>query len=481
MSSPDTRNDAAETPGVQPAEPAAPQSHAATEPPAAGEEEILVDMRSWREVAVEIPADVVSRETDAAVQRYTKLARVPGFRKGKVPASIIRSRFADDIRSEVLEHLVPQYFRDAVIKEGFRPVSEPKLHDLHMEAGTPLRFKAAFEVMPEIELGDYRDIKVEVPQIEVSDADVDKELHALQERQASYDPVDEDRPLGNGDFAQVSFKALSKEAASEPQAEGEKPQQPAQPVQMDEVLIEIGGANTMPEFSENLRGGKAGEDRTFDISYPADYYEPRMAGKTFSYTAKINAIKKKTAPELNDDFARELSQDFQTLDDLKKRIREGIEHERRHNAENEAREKLVDQLMQRHDFPVPETLVRQQIDYRLERGLRALAAQGMRPEDMKRMDFNRLRAGQRDAAIREVKTNMLLAKIAEAENIEISDAELDQEIQLLAQQLKQTPEAVRQQYTQDGTLERIRERMRIGKTMHILLGKAAAHAENGTA
>ena len=456
--------------------------------PTDDEEVVDINLGCLREVEVEIPAEVVSKEWDSMVQRYTKLARVPGFRKGKVPASIVRNRFAEDIRTDVLEALLPEYFRQAVVKQGFRPISKPQVHSLETEDGKPIRFKAAFEILPDIELGNYQGIKVDVPEVKVTDEDVDAELKRLQERQSSFDPVNDDRPLQDGDFAQISFQALAKDqpveaSAEQAQESNDKEATPkaTQPVQMDEVLVEIGGQNTIPEFSANLRGAKAGEERTFDVTYPAEYYESRLAGKTFSYTAKVNALKKKTTPELTDEFAKELSQDFQSLDDLKKRLREGIQAERQHKAMHETNERLLNQLTEIHNFPVPETLIRRQIDFRLEQWLRSLAAQGMRTEDMKRMDFKRLRASQREAAIREVKANLLLEKIAEVEHLQASDEEVQQEVHSLAQQTKQTPEAVEQKLVQEGGLDRIRNRIRADKALHFLYNQSTVNAQNGIA
>ncbi|HWX55457.1 MAG TPA: trigger factor [Verrucomicrobiae bacterium] len=428
-----------------------------------------------REVAVEIPAEVAAKSWDNLVRRYSQVARVPGFRKGKVPATVVRKRFGEEIKSDIIESLVPKYFRAAVDKQGFLPVSQPIVRELEMEEGQPIRFKATFEVLPQIELGEYQDIRVEPAAVEVKDEEVEGELKQLQERQGSYDPVDEDRVIRDGDFAQVSFQAIPQQAVPEDAASQETQQEakPPQPVQMDEVLVEIGGANTVNEFSENLRGAKPGEERAFDVVYPADFYDTRLAGKTLHYTVKINAIKKKNVPELNDEFARELSKDFQTLDDVRKRIRESLEGERKHKAEHEAKEKLVDQLVGKHDFPVPNALVERQVDLRLERGLRALAAQGMSTEDMRRMDFQRLRAAQREAAEKEVKSNLLLSRIADAENIQVSDDELEQEVQVLARQMNQTPEAVRAKLVEDGAMDRIRNRMRSDKALDFLYNKSA--------
>jgi trigger factor len=438
-----------------------------------------------REIEVEIPVDVVSRQQEALVKEYSKQARIPGFRKGKVPASMVRNRFSSEITSDVVEALVPQYYREAVIKGGFRPVGQPYVYGLEFTPGEPIRFKAAFEVLPEFDLADYNAIKVDKPEIAVSEEQIDAELKQVQERQASFDPVNEERGAETGEFVQVSFEArpkgieqelqaVAKETAAEEAKEvgEEKEGAAAQPVQMDEVLVEIGGANTIPEFTEHLAGVKAGEERSFDVAYPDDFYDKRLAGQTFSYKVKVNAIKKKSLPELNDDFARELSQEFENLGDLRQRFRENMEHELRHKAEHEAKDRLIEELIAKHDFPVPRSLVEHQIDLRLERGLRALAAQGMKTEDMRRMDFGRLRAGQREAATKEVKSSVLLAKIAIKENVQVSDEELENEIGAMAQQMQQPVEEVKKKLAQDNAVERLRERMRSEKALNFLYNKS---------
>jgi len=437
-----------------------------------------MDPACKREIDVEIPADVVAKHQEALVQQYSKQARIPGFRKGKVPASMVRNRFSSEITSDVVENLVPQYFREAVVKGGFRPVSQPHIYGLEFTPGEPIKFKAAFEVLPEFELGDYKQIKVEKPDITVTDEQIDHEIKLLQEKQASFDPVDDERGAENGEFVQVSFEARPKNLADdEPEAESaeakaesapEGAEQKAQPVQMEEVLVEIGGANTIPEFTKNLAGAKAGEERSFEVSYPEDFYDKRLAGLTFDYKVKVNAVKKKTLPELNDDFAKELSPDFHNLGDLKQRFRENMEHELKHKAEHEAKDKLIEELLAKHDFPVPRSMVEHQIDLRLERGLRALAAQGMKTEDMRRMDFGRLRAGQQEFAVKEVKSSVLLAKIAIKENIQVSDEELEHEIEAMAAQMQQPVEEVRKRLTEDNAVERLRDRMRSEKALNLL-------------
>jgi trigger factor len=412
-----------------------------------------------REVSVEIPADVVSAETESFVKKYQKLARLPGFRKGKTPATIIKQRFAGDLRSEVLESLVPKYLREAISKQKLEPISQPAITDLKMEEGQPWSFKAAFEVMPEINIGDYNDLKPEKKDVSVSDKEVEEALQHLREQQASFDPV-EDRAIEDKDYAQVSFVGT-------PKGEG-------QPVNVDDIMVEIGGINTVAEFSDNLRGAKAGDVREFEVSYPEDFQDKRLAGKTVSYSVTIKSIKKKTLPELNDDFVKSVGNEFTSVAELRDRIRNNMEAERKHSVEHEAKDKLVEELVKRNEFPVPESLVERQIDTRLERGLRALAAQGMRAEDMRKMDMPRLRAGQRDGAIREVKASLLLEKVAENEHIEVSDEEVQKEIDALAAQTQQTPAEIRARLTRDGALERIKDRMRNEKALELLYrGKSA--------
>lgn len=411
-----------------------------------------------REIQVEISVEEVGRQTESLIQKYQKMARIPGFRRGHVPASIIRQRFSEEIKTDVVEALIPRHFRQEAERLGLHPVSQPRVTDLHLHDGEPLRFKAAFEVMPEINLAGYKELRADKPEITVSDSEVEQALNDIREQRASFNPI-EGRALAEGDFAQASLDGNPKDG------EG-------QPVHMDEVLVEIGGKNTMPEFNEHLRGANAGDERTFDVNYPEDAEDKRLAGKTFTYTVKISGIKQKSLPEFNDEFAKSLGE-FATLDDVRKRIREQMESERKHEAEHKAKDKLVDDLIARNDFEVPEALVEQQVDLRLERGLRALAAQGLTAEQMKKMDLNRLRVGQRDQAIHDVKAALLLEKVAETENVNVSDDELDHEVDALAKQSKQTVEAVRARLTQDGGLDRIRTRIRNEKTLDFLYHQSA--------
>jgi trigger factor len=411
-----------------------------------------------REIHVEIPVDEVNRETESLIQKYQKLARIPGFRRGHVPASIIRQRFSEDLKSDVVEALVPRYFRKEADKQGLIPISQPQVTDLQVKDNEPLRFKATFEVMPEIKVDGYKELRAEKPEIAVTDEEVAQSLNDLREQHATFTTV-EGRTLADGDYAQVSLDGKPKDGDGKP-------------VHMDEIMVEIAGKDTMPEFTTNLRGASAGDERVFEVVYAQDAAEQRLAGKTFTYTVKVHSIKQKSLPELDDQFATQLGE-FKNLDEVRQRIRESMEAERKHAAEHQAKDKLVAELVKRSEFEVPEALVDRQIDMRLERGLRALAAQGMKAEDIKKMDLNRLRVGQRDQALQEVKASLVLDKIAEEEKIEVSDAEIDKEIEALATQSKQTPEAIRARLTRDGALDRIRNRIRSEKTLDFLYRQSA--------
>ncbi len=417
-----------------------------------------------RELTIEVPADIVKSETERLIQRYAKVARIPGFRKGKVPTGMIRQRFAEDIKSEIVEQLVPRYFREEVKKQGLSPVSQPRVTDLHFHEGEPLKFTARFEVFPEFKVAPYDDIRAETINPNVSEDEVETALNNLRQQQATFTAVEEDRGLADGDFAVIGFKGTPKEGEADAEAK---------PVEVDEVMVEIGGTNTVAEFTESLRGAKAGETRTFDVKYADDFNDQRLAGKTFTYEVQVKSIKSKNVPELTDDFAKELSADLNTVDDLRDRLRENMQAEKQHEAEHQGKDHIVEELVKRNDFPIPEAMLNDQIDVRLERGLRALAAQGMTTEHMKKMDFGRLRAAQRDGALREVRASLILEQIADSEKLEVSDEELDREIEIMALQAKQPIEKVRARLTEDGGLDRIRHRLRNEKTLDFLYRRSA--------
>ena len=409
-----------------------------------------------REVSVEIPAEEVAREWKSALTRFTKHARIPGFRQGKVPASIVRSKFEQEIKSEIVEHLIPTAFREETKKQNLVPIGQPQVVELELEEDKPLKFKAIFEVLPAFEVEGYKDIKVAHEPVVVGDEEIQKTLDGIREQSSTYVNVDEDRGLADGDFGSVAFKSTSTEEGAEP-------------VEMTDVLVDVGGENTLPQFSDNLRGAKAGETRSFDVTYPEDFADKRLAGKTLHYDVEVKGIKTKQVPELNDEWVKELGQDdLNTLEELRNRIREGMEHEKKHQAEHKVKEELLQQLTTKFPIDVPNMLVENAIDQRLERGLRSLMSQGLRAEDIKRMDLSKLRGGQREGAVKDVRANLLLEKIADVEGITISEEELDKQISAAAQQSRQNPLALRKQLEESNGLDGLRSQLRCDQALELL-------------
>jgi trigger factor len=408
-----------------------------------------------RELVLDIPAEEVSKAYRTVVGNYRKYAKIPGFRAGKVPETVVKRRYANEIRKDVIDGLLPERFNKSVAELGVRPVGQPQVTELTVEDGAPLHVKAVFEFIPAFSIEGYQSVTVDKPPVEITEEEFQAELTQLRESRATVEPVEEDRALVDGDWAQITYKG---------QIDGESD---AAPIAGEDTLVEIGGKDTVAAFSTALRGAKPGQELKAEVIYPADYAEAKLAGKTVAYDVEVKAIKKRTLPELDDDFARELGA-YESFSDLQERVREHLSARKRRSVEGETKDRLFAALTERYPFPVPETMVQEQIDARLERGLRALAAQGMDTEQMRKLDFARLRAAQRESAAAEVKTFILLDRIAQEENITISDEELERELQLAALQSREPLDVLKARLTEDGGLARIREQLRREKTASVL-------------
>lgn len=427
-----------------------------------------------REIEVEASADDVSKSFRKVIKRYQKLARIPGFRAGKVPDSLIRSKFAKEIRQEVLESLVEDRFRKAIDDQQLRPISEPQLMDLQLFDGHPLRFKASFEVMPAIDVAGYDTVPVARPDATLTDEEFEAEMNRVLDSHAVVEPVEEDRPMVNGDWAEIEFRGKIKESAAAVTEDGVEnaDAEPAEPITGDDVLVEVGGKNTLPAFNDALRGAKTGQELTFEVDYPSDFGEAKLAGNTVAYDVMVKAIKRKTFPERDAEFAKQLGA-YESWEQFESNLRERASSRKKEALENQAKDKMLEAFIQKFQFSVPESFVQQQIEARLDRGLRALAQQGMKPEDMRKLDFGRLREAQRDQAINEVKASMILDRLAEEENVTITDEDLDRELLMLSIQSREPLEALRERLAGDGGLDRIREQMRRERTGSALFERLA--------
>ena len=408
-----------------------------------------------RELVLDISAEEVSKTYSRVVRNYQKQARIPGFRAGKVPESVIKRRFATDIRKEVIDTLLPDRFNKAVMDLGVMPVGQPRVTELNVEDGAPLHVKAVFEFVPSFSIDGYQSVAVDKPPVEITEEEYAQEIGQLRESRATIEPVEEDRALVDGDWAQISYSG---------HLEGDAD---AGPLTGEDTLVEIGGKDTVEAFTSILRGAKPGQELKAEVVYPADFSDANLAGKTVAYDVEVKAIKKRTLPDLDDSFASELG-NYESFADLEARVREHIANRKRRSVEGETKDRLFAALTERFPFPVPETLVKEQVDARLDRGLRALAAQGMDTEQMRKLDFTRLRAAQRESAVAEVKTMILLDRISHEEKITINDEEVDGAVRLAALQAREPYETVRARLTEDGGLARIREQLRREKTASVL-------------
>ncbi|MDR3746445.1 MAG: trigger factor [Acidobacteriaceae bacterium] len=427
-----------------------------------------------REIAVEVPAEEVSETYAAVTKRYQKQARIPGFRAGKVPASLVRTKFAKELREEVLQALVSERFRKEITDQKLQPVSEPQLLDLQLVDGQPLRFKAAFEVLPVFDLAGYETVRVEKPNVDLTEEEYEGELSFVLDRVATVEPVEEERALVDGDWAEIEFKGEVKPLVETVTEDGVTATTPAEPpVTGKDVLIEVGGKNTIPAFNEALRGAKPGQEMSFEVEYPADFGEQTLAGKSVSYDVTVKAIKKKTFPERNAELAKQLA-NKDSWEEFEAELRERVGARKRNSLVGNAKNKMIEEIIAKYSFPVPESFVQQRVDARLERGLRALAQQGMKPDDMRKLDFVHLRAAQRSEAEREVRATLIIDKIAEAENVVVSDEDLNQGVLMLSLQSGESYETLRGRLVEDGGIDRLREELRREKTSDLLYEKLSA-------
>lgn len=426
-----------------------------------------------RSIEVEAPAEDVNKAFKQVVKRYTKLARIPGFRAGKVPEALIKSRFSKEVRQEVLESLVSEKFRQALGEQKVQPISQPQVSEMQLFEGMPLKFKATFETLPDFNIDGYDAIKIERPDASLSDDEFQAELANVLDHHATVEPVEEDRAIADCDWVEIGFKGQVQELAQTVAEDGLESKSAGNEITGEDVLIEIGGKNTLQAFNEALRGAKVGQELSFEAAYPAEFGDARLAGRTVSYDVTVKGIKKKTFPERDEEFAKQLGP-YSDWNDFEIKLRERIAGRKKDALESQARDQMVETLIAKYNFPVPETFVQQQIDARLERGLRALAQQGMTSDAMRQLDFGRLREAQRDQAINEVKASLILDKVAEREHIEVSDEDMERELLMLSIQSREPLDALRKRLAEDGSLERIREQMRREKTGSVLFERLAS-------
>ncbi len=424
----------------------------------------LVDLSPTRkEIKIEIEADAVRAAYDTATARYAQLATVPGFRRGHAPRSVVRTRFKDKIRGEVLQELVPQAVQDAIGQLGLNVIGEPELHLDNAEELTnfgsgPIALHVHVEVLPEVTLGSYKGLEAGRRTRPVRDEDVERVIVGLREASATLEPV-EDRGAELGDTVTVNFRGKFVE---EPDAED---------VNVEDVDVELGGAGVQQEFTDNLVGVKPDEERTFTVSYPEDFTSKGLAGKRVEYVGSVTAVRRKELPEVDDEWAKSLGDEFESLEDLRRKVREDLEKRAGVESDNRVRGEVMRKLVEAHPFEVPQTLSEHQANHRLQEAVRDMMGRGIDPRAQE-INWDGVREQLKAQAEFDVRGSMLLERIADEENIEVSDEEIEAEINSIAEASRQAPEQVRAALTKQGGTTSIADRLRNRKALDLIVENA---------
>lgn len=413
-----------------------------------------------RELEIEIPVEDWREKAEAMAKDFAKVAHVPGFRPGHVPVSVVKQRYRQEIKAELLKDLLPKMIEEAATENKVSMITSPSVHELVFEDDRPLTFKAEFEILPALHVKEYKQLKAEEEAVAVRDEEIERTLNNLREQAAEFLVV-EGRPIEPGDFASITFTAYPTRRSDD---------KPEKSFQAKDLLVEIGGEHTVKEFTENLTGKSAGDEVHFTTDYAEDFADKRLAGRRVSYQVRVEGVKTRSLPEINDDFAKTLGE-FDTLAELKGKIRQDLEANQKQRAKERTCESLVSQIIEKNPFPVPRALVDTQIDSRMQNMIRSLYHQGVNPKQLS-VDWEKLREEHRDAAIRDVKASLVLEQIAKMENISVTDDEVDIEISRIAERSRETVSAVQQHLTKEGSLDKLRSQLTNQKTLNFLYENA---------
>jgi trigger factor len=416
-----------------------------------------------RQIDVQIEADAVRSAYDSISDRYVKLANVPGFRPGHAPRAVVRTRFKEQIRTEVLRELLPDAAQKAIDEHQLEPLGEPQL-DLETAEGLdqlgsqPISFHLTVEVLPQIKLGEYKGLKATRRTRPVTDRDVDELIENLRENSASLDPV-EDRGAQLGDTVTANFHGAFLE------------QPDAEPMNVEDVEVVLGGEGVVPEITDNLLDVKPEDEKTFRVNYPENFSAKGLAGKLVEYTVKVSAVRVKVLPEIDDEWAQSLGDEIESIEDLRAKVRADVEARAKHEAEGKMRADLVRQLVTAHEFELPDRLLEHQTEHRLESVVRDMVGQGLDPRNPQ-LDWEKARDSLKEQAGYDLRGSLLLEEIADEEKLDVSEQEINDEIQAIATASRQSPEQVRTILTKQGGERSIAGRLRNRKALDFLVAHA---------
>ena len=412
-----------------------------------------------KSLTFEIEPEVVEKEIDKRARDYARKVRIPGFRPGKVPPEVIKKRFRAQVLEDAAEAIVNRVVFEELEGRGLRPLASPKVTDLKIDESQPMTFRAVFETLPLVELPEYHGIAVKSRKAEVTDAQVEEEITRLREDAARYDPV-EPRPAETGDFVVLDVTFTT--------AEGK-------PRHDENVLVEIGAADNHKELNSALVGVAPGETRVVHVVMEEAQQSPPKAERAVDYTVVLKDIKKKVVPPADDEFAKDLG-DFASLSELREKVRERLLAAEERKVEREVRSSLVEVLVERATFEVPETLVDRHMNARTESAARGLLYQGVDPSKAG-VDWKNYREAQRDDSVKAAKADVLLDEIARREGIEALEADVDAEVARIAERLRKPKETLRRQMEKEGDLSALRARIREDKTLDLLRANARLDTE----
>ena len=419
-----------------------------------------------KKLSIEISAEDAGAEFAKASNEFRKYANIPGFRPGKAPMQLIKSRFKEDLKGEVYKKLVPEAYEQAIKKRSLKPVGQPELDNLEGDEGEALSFEAVFEVNPEIELPEYKGLKLEVPENEVTDEDVDKRLEELRESHAQLVAV-EDRPAQDKDVVTVDMKGSYTDDKSKGAEE--------EAIAKEGLTVTIGDERTLKEFTENLSGLNIGEEANFEVEYESGYPAAELAGRKVSYTVEVTDIKTPELPELDDDFVKELGE-YESLEKFREELKSELVKGRNQDRENQIRNAVIDKLIESSEFEIPSVSVESRIDNMLQDFAGRLMSQGISPERAD-LDWGAYRESMRPEAERDVRATLLLERIAEEEKIEVDKNEVDEEIKNLSETYNQPVAKIRQLLVKDGNLEGLKNDLQRRKVFESIIEAAEITGE----
>jgi len=416
-----------------------------------------------KQIDVEIDAAAVRTVYDRVSDNYAKAASVPGFRPGHAPRAVVRSRFKDQIRTEVLRELIPDAVQKAIEEHKLDALGEPELNlenseGLDQLGQQPISFHVNVEVLPEIKLGEYKGLEVKRSTRLVKDEDVERVIESLRENSATLEPV-EDRGAQLNDTVTASFHG---KFINEPDAE---------PIKVEDVDVILGGQGVVQEMTDHLSGAKPDDEKTFTVDYPADFSAKGLAGKQIEYTVKVSAVRIKELPELDNDWAQSLSDEIETLEQLRAKVRSDLEQQVKNEAANKVQAALLRQLVEAHEFELPERLVEHQTERRLESVVRDMIGQGIDPRNPE-LQWDKARESLKEQASYDLRSSLLLERIAAEEKMEVSDQEINDEINAIADASRQSPDQVRAILTKQGGERSIAGRLRNRKALDLLVENA---------